>query len=461
MRSFGTLLLAVPIAAGFSRLRYRPHDVTTGSGSSWKRPPTASASSSSSEESNNNNDLLLESLRARQQVLQQEQADLHQRWQTADCTSRIPVVLLDWVRRLSVDYPLVACGSAQGNVYLSNLETGDILAVGTLPDARDEFLQAPEMERVSRIVFNGFDGGGTLSIALQGKCLWEGRRSGGLHLWRLDRRGVQQSLVAQGQIPALEGAFVTALALEDEDHLWVGTADGRLQAYAIEDDENLPKTSEPAMEWTFGTSTVVLSIATSPVHACGAVALSTGQVVLVSLDDADAGKVLGSLDPPFDSMERKSMHAFPLSVAFVEGSAAADGAVTTTQEEARPSLSIACGGNDGSLFVQPIALTSTGQIDTHQPFRKDAPLTPLRPRHRGPVKCLASPRPGMLLSAGLDGSLRVWNLETHKADDSGLLYQFLGYKVWLGGLWTDGRRIVSDGADNTVILHDFTKGSDL
>ena len=30
-----------------------------------------------------------------------------------------------------------------------------------------------------------------------------------------------------------------------------------------------------------------------------------------------------------------------------------------------------------------------------------------------------------------------------------------GYKVWLGSLCTDGIRLVSDGADNTIVVHNF------
>ena len=116
-------------------------------------------------------------------------------------------------------------------------------------------------------------------------------------------------------------------------------------------------------------------------------------------------------------------------------------------------LFVACGGNDGSIFLQPVALTSTGEVDVQRPFAK--PLRPLRPRHFGPCKCLASPLPGILVSAGQDGGMRVWDVA-----ESMCLYQFVGYKVWMGSLWTDGERLVSDGADNTVIVHDFTKGSE-
>jgi hypothetical protein len=41
----------------------------------------------------------------------------------------------------------------------------------------------------------------------------------------------------------------------------------------------------------------------------------------------------------------------------------------------------------------------------------------------------------------------VWDMEERKT-----LYKFAGYKAWLGSIWTDGV-VSTDGADNTVILH--------
>lgn len=45
----------------------------------------------------------------------------------------------------------------------------------------------------------------------------------------------------------------------------------------------------------------------------------------------------------------------------------------------------------------------------------------------------------IIITAGIDGSIRVWDLSIKKN-----LYQFLGYKVWIGSVWTDGVRIVTD-----------------
>jgi len=251
----------------------------------------------------------------------------------------------------------------------------------------------------------------------------------------------------------LRGELCTVLHI-DEDHLWVGTADGRVQAYPLDEDLPLALQDAPAMAWHFGETITSLSLC--PERGCGAAATSAGSVHIFSTEDD--GVVIGSFVPPFDSAERKSVQAFPSSVTFVEMTDSVnddddDGSVDKKKrrKEKETELLVASGGNDGSIFLQRIELTSTGEVDTERPFA--GPLRPVRPRHFGPVKCLRSPVPNVLVSAGQDGGMRVWDVA-----EGACLYQFVGYKVWLGSLWTDGRRLVSDGADNTVIVHDFTKG---
>ena len=60
-----------------------------------------------------------------------------------------------------------------------------------------------------------------------------------------------------------------------------------------------------------------------------------------------------------------------------------------------------------------------------------------------------------------DGTLRVWDLADGRVDGipsaSGpkCLYGLGGYKVWLGSVCSDGLRLVSDGRDNALVVHDF------
>mmetsp|Transcript_9465 Transcript_9465/g.16532 ORF Transcript_9465/g.16532 Transcript_9465/m.16532 type:complete len:88 (+) Transcript_9465:2857-3120(+) len=36
-----------------------------------------------------------------------------------------------------------------------------------------------------------------------------------------------------------------------------------------------------------------------------------------------------------------------------------------------------------------------------------------------------------------------------------VLYALSGYKVWLGSIFANDRKLVSDGADNSIIVHSF------
>ena len=40
------------------------------------------------------------------------------------------------------------------------------------------------------------------------------------------------------------------------------------------------------------------------------------------------------------------------------------------------------------------------------------------------------------------------------------LYSLSGYKVWLGSIFASKKKLVSDGADNTIIVHSFDDEED-
>ena len=90
------------------------------------------------------------------------------------------------------------------------------------------------------------------------------------------------------------------------------------------------------------------------------------------------------------------------------------------------------------------------------------PGQPLLPAHGGPIVALAPLQPSssssLLVSGAQDGMLRVWDLGEVGADtvNTKCLFGLGGYKVWLGSIWTDGKRLVSDGRDNALVMHDFT-----
>jgi WD40 repeat protein len=285
----------------------------------------------------------------------------------------------------------------------------------------------------------------------------------------------------------LQDCLVTALCLQD-DYLWVGTDDGSVEAYAMDDDvastssssSRLPLTlrTQPDLSWKVGGSmssrVVVTSLDICTKLGCAVVATDAGTVELLSLEDesdeqAMIRKPIGTFTPQFDGTERRSFNVYPTSVTFVPsyqpeqsqppgtsaGTSSSDPNTAATPEVSNlssvSSYSIACGANDGSIFIHPLALDEHGDVDTERPFFSGQRVRQLMPQHFAAVPCLASPAPGLLLTGGLDGTVRLWDTDTKK-----FLYQFVGYKVWLGSLWTNGERIITDGADNTIIVHDFS-----
>ena len=60
-----------------------------------------------------------------------------------------------------------------------------------------------------------------------------------------------------------------------------------------------------------------------------------------------------------------------------------------------------------------------------------------------------------MITGAHDGTLRVWDDAGGVEGNPRCLYGFQGYKVWLGSVHTDGTRLVADGSDNQVLVHDF------
>lgn len=424
---------------------------------------------------------LLRSFKDRKSVLLKDEKRKAIRLRKAACTSGVSLVLPDWVRRLDVDYPLAVCGSASEDVYVAHLETGQVL--GTTATARQGEKNVPNLkitpERVEHVVnqlYGQFDGGGTLAVALKGSLVVESRRSGGVHVWRMipkqyEINGSTPSsvgLLSQGFIPSLQDCLVTVLHLED-DYLWVGTDDGSVEAYSLDEDSTklpLSLRTQPDLSWKVGSgSSIVMSLDVSSKIGCAVVATDTGTVELLSFDDDSSSnedqlvrKPIGSFVPPFDGTERRSSNVYPTCATFVASSNNSNTGSESggIQLERRESYAIACGANDGSIYLHSLRMDDvvSGEVDTDRPFVGQR-IRQLMPQHFASVRCMANPAPGLLVTGGLDGTLRLWDTDQKK-----FLYQFVGYKVWLGSLWTDGEHIVTDGADNTIIMHDFSGAAD-
>ena len=116
------------------------------------------------------------------------------------------------------------------------------------------------------------------------------------------------------------------------------------------------------------------------------------------------------------------------------------------------------GGADGTVrrrHLKPSALAPEGGKAALDNERE---LETLTPPHGAAVVALAGRADGLLISAAHDGTVRVWDVAPRGGGPVRCLYGLVGYKVWLGSVVTDGTRLVSDGSDNVVIVHDFSRG---
>ena len=365
------------------------------------------------QENDEGSNFWLESLKARQQEITQENYILEQKWRNADCSSQIKLRLPDWTRRLDVEYPLAACGSASGHVYVANVETGEIIATTERKmDEKDNDKEEQmasidtciKVERVRELLHYGAGMVGTVDIAFAGDLICVSNPlsdTSSVQIWRMGPES-SQHLLFQGYMVGLEGIIVTCLEL-DEEYLWVGTADGDVFAYSHTETRNslpLALQTQPKLKWKFQDSVLSLSLQAEIGH--GLVTTATGSVELISIDDDGQGKAVCSLYPPLTSKEN-------ILTAIL----------TQTNPDNENSYAIIGGGGDGSIWIQPLNMDQHGEISEEQPFKD--PLTQISPPHLGPVKCLSSPVPGLLVSGGLDGSVRVWDIE-----EGASLYQFVG-----------------------------------
>mmetsp|Transcript_24216 Transcript_24216/g.37336 ORF Transcript_24216/g.37336 Transcript_24216/m.37336 type:complete len:432 (-) Transcript_24216:6-1301(-) len=375
----------------------------------------------------------MESLRVRQQELQTQQYELEQKWRNADCASGVNVELPDWIRRMDVgDYPYAACGSAAGTIYCVNVETGDILAQSSHSSAMLREMDEDEkpLENIDaklRVLYGNMDGGGTMAVAMHGNLICSAGRQGGVQVYSFDASS--KTLISQGSMQALKGEIITTLELDD-DFLWVGSVDGKLKAFSTSSlDTPLPLQREPFYKWNFNSAITSLSLNTE--INCGVCSTENGSVEVFDMEDDD--RALLSWLPPFQRDEY---------------------AQTATIARRKDVYSIFCGGSNGALFIQPLRCDATTCVlDDMRPFG-DGGMYQCRPGHSEAVRGIVCPSPEIMVTGASDGTIKVWDISEKSPS---CLYQFIGYKVWLGSMWTDGVRLVSDGSDNTLVVHDFEK----
>jgi len=407
----------------------------------------------------------------------------------------------DWVRRVGIgSYPRVVCGSAHGSVFVADVELGRLLGVARgvhfhgYDDGGGESRLSDGMhERLRQWLYGDYDGGGVLAVDMYGlNFVASSGREGGLKLFKFVERakgGGGGTLEFMGIVPTLARplpgtvpTLVTSLKFDSLGRLFAGGADGYLRMVTfperyfgvgdgmgnLEDESDVKVTvisstgSNPSPILSLDISEDMLPMSTmiATCHANGNVIIHSVSHELGNEDGGGAITSLGSWNP-FSS--GNTSHA--RSVAFVSKHDKVD-----TDEDDR-HFAVVIGGGNGEIWVCDLELSSLPSNDnssaSNEPscFRHES-TRKINPLHNGPVLALATRPGGIVISAAHDGLLRVsqvWNDENGQAGGKELLpkslYGLMGYKVWIGNICIDddGKRLISDGKDDVVVVHDFSK----
>jgi len=461
---------------------------------------------SGNEFSNADNDLFL-----KHKKRSEEDLESLSNWKNAQCTSTIRLALSDWIRRIAVDsYPLAVCGSADGSIYLADLETGEELdcvrnahlaqvhdLIRDL-DGRCDDTDAEEKkdslmsEEAMQQLYGMYDGGGVVSISVHKDIVVSSGREGGVRLFTISgeeetshkgsRGGITRSLklklISEGMLRGLDETLVTSMAFDDTGTLWIGGYDGVIRGYEYDNKESpLAKQTRPIFEMDTGSK--ILNISINNEIGCGVAATSSGKVYLFSAED---GEILSQWNPfgqwnPFDkAIDGRWKREYARSATIVQNDRA-----NSNNDEKDAIWSVVCGGSEGTMYQRRLNVDSMGYVSEKRPFfRNDLPVGRMQPTHSGPVVALTSPSHGLLISGSQDGTIRVWDCSHQLTKDEEelmsleqedgtsydsergkdrrprCLYALTGYKAWLGSVFTNENKLVSDGADNTIVVHDFS-----
>ena len=432
-------------------------------------PPLSSAVDGTSA------DAILGALNARRGQLQVESAARRERWVTAKCQSSVRLMMDDWVRRLDLKrWPVVALGTAKGGVAVADLDRGEVIARS--PDNTHSPIGGNP--NLNEFLYHGHDGCGTTAVVIKGDSVISSGREGGARAWRLDVES--KELVDLGALAKLKGKQVSALSVDAEGRLWVGVYDGTFEGsvyrYDLLDPAPLSEQEPHIIKLSSGVLSMAVSDETSLV-ACG---LAGGTVELISMDKAE------QIDSWKVNTESTRADTHIRSVEIFQAGKAAD-----EEEGSNENWCVVAGGGNGSMRMRWLQTDGdTASVNAQEPF-DNARLPLVIPTHSGMVVSLTGCRQnGLLVSGSQDGTVRVYDfcyddsaIESGENDDPGsdevefsneyeymqddpplvelhpvILYQLAGYKIWLSSICVDekGLKLVTDGADNTVVVHDFT-----
>jgi hypothetical protein len=358
----------------------------------------------------------------------------------------------DWVRRLDIgEYPRVACGSAHGSIFVADVEARQVLAVarGVHYSRHSNDFKTILDEKLQQYIYGDYDGGGVLDVGMFGKNIVASvGREGGVRLFKLVENS--NTLIYQGNIPEIS-IVVTCTKFDSDGKLYLGGSDGILRVVTFPpdflnvDDVNLMNAQD--LEVTVVPHSLdepvspILSLDVSESLDMAVTAHANGNVCLHSMKkQSERNSVIGVWNP---FAKNKSCAR---SVTF---------ASRATNVETK--YAVVVGGGNGEMWlniIDPDSKKGEGVVF------KDEFVQKLEPDHIGPVISLASRPQGLIMSVGHDGMIRMtqtWISGKIKKMPSPV-YGLGGYKVWIGSICVDdeGKRLISDGMDDAVVVHDFS-----
>lgn len=586
-----------------------------------------------------------------------EQQRLRYNWEEANCLSTVRITFDDWIRRIAIDlYPLIVCGSARGNVYLADVEDGEVLdclehvhtsdgiielitekrerknaasaaataaaannSSSTATDATEEEDYPTKLGHCLQALYDGHDGNGPLAIAVKKDLIVSSGREGGIHACTIVGTDIevpssygrsstgtttktQLTLQNEGKFRGLEEEvatssssktppLITSLVFDDRDTLWAGSYDdGIVRGYAYDEydaDDRPLMVRQKSPDYLIQVGAPILDMKIQDDTGILVVTTETKGVFLYSLDESvtnanddgsstTVGKKLLLHVNPFSgrsyvtrngdgtvlSSGQKQFCRTAMIVRNDNSTAAAAAASTnhpmindiTAKELGTTTQSLIIGGSFGHIYQYTIRLygdtSATATSTTPVTLVSAESMQKIRPKHMGPVVSLASPSPGLFVTASHDGTMRVWDCGSSKTNDDdveeevendndedeedgniyisvenlvddevakllndaesdddddddasiststssssssssidsietttnaipeepkktkkqrrrprpNVLYALSGYKVWLGSVFANERKLVSDGADNTIIVHSFDEDEDV
>jgi WD40 repeat protein len=341
-----------------------------------------------------------------------------------------------------MQYPLAALGSAGGGVCVANLESGEMLTA--VPEAHAAYLQ--NSEREIWLLYGEYDCGGVTAIALSGSQLVSGGREGRVKCWSV----IANQLILEGEMET--GGVVSAVTILEDGRLWSASVGGKLQRW----------TADGQCELSIDMGVAVLCMCVNE------------QRHLLLCGTADGGATALNLLTG-DKLQSWMPHkgAPPLSLPRTRTPpkhhtfANAPAPLTVAIGGRTHSISLIhdcvyTGGSDGEIRRRWLAASAVDGSDGDGLWQEGREEELLLPVHGGAVVALQAAAEGLLVSGAHNGSLRVWDLAVggEEGDEPKCLYGLMGYKVWLGSVCADEARLISDGAENTVIMHDFSEGEE-